>query len=452
MSPLTLVVVILAITSPILGKITIAIEPTGQVNWKTSVTITCGSDSETLSSNDFDMSNGADSVYQDSAKYSLNANDRVSSVDIDGGFQVIISDLVASDSGESFKCSANRKGSSEDSVTLDVLEPPAVPANLAVAADFETAEVTFDAADGATYYTVEYVADGESAFTTAIDDLTETSYTLTGLQVATTYTAKVTAFNGAGSRDITTYIFTTLDNRTPLAPEGLSIIKKWTEEYTKVEISISWDSSNSAALGIPVSVSKVVVSQNGETDTSEIDGDVKEHTLESMNPDTTYEFSVSLENPNGEGPAVTGELSVPKPTTLPPTTKKPTPPPTTKPPVTLACDQGYDIVAENYGDEVLLSCSALNSNGTQITWKYEGAPYPGENKPGPVIEGVKSTISITANEISQGQYECVLTGTESTCSYTVQAPEVGKVETKAGAASATLSLSLLTALILFYLH
>lgn len=455
MSPLNLVVVVLAIISPILGKITISIEPTGQVAWKTAVTITCGDDSETVDSAAFDVTNGADSVYQELSAYSVNTNDRVTGVFIDGGFQVIITDLSAADNGQAFKCQAPRMGMSDNSVTLDVLEPPAVPANLVVEPAYNDAAVSFDGADGATYYTVAYKASGESSYTSASEDLATTTFSLTGLQVATSYTVKVASFNAAGSRDITTVDFTTLDNRTPLAPEGVSIIKKWTESYTKVEISISWDSSNSAAAVIPITKSKIVMSKNGETDTSEIDGDVKEHVFESMDPDTTYEFSVILVNGNGDGPAANGALTVPKPTTRPPTTKAPTPPPSTAPAVSLTCDQGYDtsvLIADRYGDSVTLSCSALNSAGSEIAWKYEGAVYPGENKPEPVVDGVKSTIEIIANEISQGQYECYIKDTEYSCSYTVQAPDLGAAVGSGGVTTFTVSLSLLSALILFYLH
>lgn len=453
MSPLNLVVVVLAIISPILGKITISIEPTGQVNWKTAVTIICGDDSESIPSADYDVTNGADSVYQDTSAYSLNENERVTGVETDGGFQVIIADLTAADSGQEFKCGANRKGTSDNSVTLDVLEPPAVPASLAVVPSYNDAAVSFDATEGATYYTVAFMAAGESSFTSASEDLVTNSYALAGLQVATSYTVKVAAFNAAGSRDITTVIFKTLDNRTPLAPEGVSISREWTEGYTKAAISISWDSSNSVAAAIPITKSKIVMSKNGETDTSEIDGDVKAHVFESMEPDTTYEFSVILVNDNGDGPAANGALTVPALTVPPPTTKKPTPAPTTQPKVSLTCDQGYatTVLAENYGDDVALSCSALNSNGTEIGWKYEGVTFPAENKPEPLVEGVKSTITITANEISQGQYECYIRGTNNSCSYTVQAPELGAA-VGGGATAFTISLSLLSALILFYLH
>jgi hypothetical protein len=454
MSPFSLVVVVLAVISPILGKITISIEPTGQVNWKTAVTITCGSDAESIPSGDFDVTNGADSLFQDTVTYSINSNDRVTGTEIDGGYTVVISDLMATDDGQSFKCGANRKGYSEEAATLSVLEPPAVPANLAVVPSYNDAAVSFDAADGATYYTVAYLASGESAFTSASEDLATNTFSLNSLQVATSYTVKVAAFNAAGSRDSTTVIFKTLDNRTPLAPEGVSIIKTWTENYTKVSISISWDSSNTGAASIPITKSKIVMSKNGETDTSEIDGDVKEHVFESMDPDTTYEFSVILVNENGDGPAANGALTVPKPTTRPPTTKAPTQPPTTQPKVSLTCDQGYDtnLIAEAYGDKVTLSCSAVNTEGSAIAWKYEGAAYPGENNAGaPTVEGGQSTIVITANEISQGQYECYIVDTDYSCSYTIQAPEVGAA-VESDAISATVSLGFLTALILFYLH
>ena len=139
----------------------------------------------------------------------------------------------------------------------------------------------------------------------------------------------------------------------------------------------------------------------------------------------------------------------------------------------------------------------MNSAGSEIAWKYEGAVYPGENKPEPVVDGVKSTIEIIANEISQvwtkffeqleklifkpnvtltecdphsmwpspyvtltvcdpslsqGQYECYIKDTEYSCSYTVQAPDLGAAVGSGGVTTFTVSLSLLSALILFYLH
>jgi len=341
--------------------------------WKTDITLTCYWD-PTKAGNSAEFLIDNTSIYRDNSPYVVSEEDTSKvevSTDMDAGqAQLIIKDLTAADTHE-IKCSVSWLGlSPAQEVTVN--EPPTTPVSgiAASAVDFATATISFDAVEDATKYTVGWQAAGAADWEEV--EITDVTYGLTGLLVATTYTVRVRAGDLAGYRDdveLATTSFTTLDNRPPVPVDAISVSDA---EYNATVITITWNTDTNTASGLVVSSITAKVSQDDvevEGSLQTLSGDETSATFDLPGPGT-YIFVVSTHNDfSAEGDTASVIEHIVEETKIPTTS-----PPTEPKPVT---EEKTNEVEAGPGGGEHLKCT-----DPQLVNDYETSPVVLESTPG----------------------------------------------------------------------
>ncbi|MFG2003294.1 fibronectin type III domain-containing protein [Spirillospora sp. NPDC048911] len=173
---------------------------------------------------------------------------------------------------------------------------PAAPTGLAV--DGQATEsaipLKWNASQGATSYTV-YNGDTKVA-----ENVTDTKYTVTGLEAGKEYTLKVVAVNTAGASPAAEIKASTVAAK-PGAVTGLEVTGK-----THESVSLKWNAASGAT--------SYTVTYGGQTrEVAETSA-----TITGLSPSTDYSFSVAGKNAAGTGAAATvAQKTDPEPVTKP---------------------------------------------------------------------------------------------------------------------------------------
>ena len=174
------------------------------------------------------------------------------------------------------------------------------PTNLTSSVTTNSATVSWNSASGSTSYRVDYRATNSVAWTTAIASTTNTSFTISGLSLTTSYDWRVRSFCSAGSSGFSLAQFMTGSASACNPPSGLS-----TSTITTSSANVSWSSvssANSYDVDYKINSSPTWISAaTGTTSTSA--------GLSGLAASTTYDWRVRTNCSSGSSTYSTGQFT-----------------------------------------------------------------------------------------------------------------------------------------------
>lgn len=172
--------------------------------------------------------------------------------------------------------------------------PPAQVTGLAVGSPTQSAlTLTWAAAGGAAGYTVQYRQTGSTVWTRAAAGLTATSYTVTGLTVATQYDFEVAATNTAGSGAYSAVVSGTTAAGLPGQVTGLAA-----SAVTATGLTLTWTAPAGTVTGYTVKYGPHGGTLSGGATSASTTA-----TLSGLTAATSYDLEVIAANASGSGPA-----------------------------------------------------------------------------------------------------------------------------------------------------
>lgn len=205
--------------------------------------------------------------------------------------------------GQSYDFSVTARNSDGSSapadITVDMVTTPLTPTGLTATATSRKITLTWAAntsspARPLTGYMISSYADGYYSFVTAA---TGTSITLDGLDNGTSYSYAIQAYNVEGPSS-----FTSVVSATPLAPpvplEAPAAVIDLDVVTSATTAVVTWDLPE---VDEQAPVTSITINRGGSTTT--LAADATSYTYNSLDPETTYTFTVSTKNSGGSTPS-----------------------------------------------------------------------------------------------------------------------------------------------------
>ena len=207
--------------------------------------------------------------------------------------------LTASNAG-------GESGASSEASATPQVPAPGVPSGLRLTAGNEQVRATWDTVSGASRYTLYYsqssITDVTASGVTAVENLTATSHTVSGLTNGRTYYFVVKASNAGGESAVSSEVSATPQVPVPGVPSGLSLAAgnaqvdaTWTAVSGASRYTLYYSQSSFASL-----------TTEGVTKVENLTGTSR--TVSGLTNGTRYYFRVTATNAGGES-AASGEVS-----------------------------------------------------------------------------------------------------------------------------------------------